>query len=656
MKKKKKTSMKEELQKYGVRESYIRQILFSFILGGFLLFVGYLVGTTTMLPRIVNEGSNITYSSEDLKFLASIPLLIKIPATPASVYFTEKFGPSFILRWCFVGGFLCYIAMAFFRMLTALWIGRIVLYITCALQSVMVSFGILFVYVVFSYLDGMTATLCNAGLVLFGVIGSFYLPESPYWLVKKGRLKDAAKSISRIIGPKRRLKQKRLLTETVTLYEKEKSERSRRHKKDSALQQIKLFKKRRNLKALSFLLLIFLLRELGGISTIFHYILLVFQESNLSIDIFTCTIIGGVTRLISNILTSVLQDRVGRRKILIPTTFISAVCLIFTGLVFHFNVEGLKIMCVVAIMIFILTVSMGMGSMPFMLLGEIMPMEVKFVGNSIIIVYFNITLFLVLCTMPSIIRIFGINFLFLLFGSVNFATSVIFYFLLPETNHKTLTQLQNLFKSCMSEFYEELEGECFRFFDTEEMNYGASEVLCESGENWELEPNGGSDENCAQLSTSDQFYFHDEDCLEGFGSPICQKGLLQETDEYSQSLFELSESEEEGFKIEVETCPENFTYIGESCFFFGIDMKKQTFEDASAFCRNALRANESYWIGASDRGDEGEWLWSDFTQVEMGPPFWGSTNGTAEPSGGEDQNCAMLYKNDRYYFHDEKKF
>ncbi|KAB7494988.1 Facilitated trehalose transporter Tret1 [Armadillidium nasatum] len=310
----------------------------------------------------------------------------------------------------------------------------------------MVSFGILFVYIVFSYLDGMTATLCNAGLVLFGVIGSFYLPESPYWLVKKGRLKDAAKSISRIIGPKRRLKQKRLLTETVTLYEKEKSEGSRRHKKDSALQQIKLFKKRRNLKALSFLLLIFLLRELGGISTIFHYILLVFQESNLSIDIFTCTIIGGVTRLISNILTSVLQDRVGRRKILIPTTFISAVCLIFTGLVFHFDVESLKIICVVAIMIFILTVSMGMGSMPFMLLGEIMPMEVKFVGNSIIIVYFNITLFLVLCTMPSIIRIFGVNFLFLLFGSVNFATSVIFYFLLPETNRKTLTQLQNIFK------------------------------------------------------------------------------------------------------------------------------------------------------------------------------------------------------------------
>ncbi|KAB7494989.1 hypothetical protein Anas_11880, partial [Armadillidium nasatum] len=107
-------------------QKFILQIIFSFILGGFLLFVGYLVGTTTMLPRIVNEGSNTTYSSEDLKFLASIPLLIKIPATPASVYFTEKFGPSFILRWCFVGGFLCYIAMAFFRMLTVLWIGRII--------------------------------------------------------------------------------------------------------------------------------------------------------------------------------------------------------------------------------------------------------------------------------------------------------------------------------------------------------------------------------------------------------------------------------------------------------------------------------------------------------------------------------------------------
>lgn len=47
-------------------------------------------------------------------------------------------------------------------------------------------------------------------------------------------------------------------------------------------------------------------------------------------------------------------------------------------------------------------------------------------------------------------------------------------------------------------------------------------------------------------------------------------------------------------------------------------------------------------------------MWTDRTPVKMGTPFWanyGSEN-IQMPSGGEDQNCALLDVDLHYYFND----
>ncbi|KAB7502538.1 Collectin-12 [Armadillidium nasatum] len=120
-----------------------------------------------------------------------------------------------------------------------------------------------------------------------------------------------------------------------------------------------------------------------------------------------------------------------------------------------------------------------------------------------------------------------------------------------------------------------------------------------TSDNWDYEPNGGKGENCAQLSISDQYFIHDEDC-QSEGVPLCQADS-------------------------VETPKEVNNY------------------------KNDLAANESYWIGAYETD---HWIWTDFTDVDLTSPFWGSTNGIPEPNGNDAEHCAVLYRNDRYYFHD----
>nr|XP_045620683.1 low affinity immunoglobulin epsilon Fc receptor-like isoform X2 [Procambarus clarkii] len=61
-----------------------------------------------------------------------------------------------------------------------------------------------------------------------------------------------------------------------------------------------------------------------------------------------------------------------------------------------------------------------------------------------------------------------------------------------------------------------------------------------------------------------------------------------------------------------------------------------------------------YWIGGSDEGHEGDFLWTDGTNVKMGTPFWGDgvNDQIQEPDGGTSQNCIVMTQNDHYFFFD----
>lgn len=60
-----------------------------------------------------------------------------------------------------------------------------------------------------------------------------------------------------------------------------------------------------------------------------------------------------------------------------------------------------------------------------------------------------------------------------------------------------------------------------------------------------------------------------------------------------------------------------------------------------------------YWVGATDEGHEGVWLWVDGSVVEMGTPFWAiGCHDNQLPDGGTYENCAVLSKAYSLYFDD----
>lgn len=124
-------------------------------------------------------------------------------------------------------------------------------------------------------------------------------------------------------------------------------------------------------------------------------------------------------------------------------------------------------------------------------------------------------------------------------------------------------------------------------------------------------------------------------------------------------------------------CSEPHIAVGDKCYAFLLDFARtwaesrdycqsiggdlvvvQSCDEFTTLVRNIHMLGQevpdrfSYWIGGTDLGDEGSWTWIDGTPMAMGVPFWGQAGETFEPNGGETQNCAQIYKDDRYFIHD----
>lgn len=191
---------------------------------------------------------------------------------------------------------------------------------------------------------------------------------------------------------------------------------------------------------------IFGFREFGGNNILFFYAITIFKETDIEVDIFISTIIVSVARVLSTFLSASIQDKFGRRKLLIGTLVISALCLIFSGCVLFFEVKVLKVLPLIGITVFILMTGIGMGPIPFIIIGEIMPSDIKFLGTAIVYSLFNLYQFLIVNVTPSILRQFSVGTIFISFSIFNFIIAGILYFILPETKRKTFSEIESMFK------------------------------------------------------------------------------------------------------------------------------------------------------------------------------------------------------------------
>lgn len=343
----------------------------------------------------------------------------------------------------YVGRFLLGIAGGSFFVAAPIYIGEIaekdVRGTLGSFFQLMVTCGILLVYVIGYYMNVFTFSIvCALIPLVFGAIFVF-MPESPHYWVQRNNTDNAIKALKWLRGNNYNYNDEleELYAENAEI-------------KNNSLNIIDLLKKRATKRALMISLCLMFFVQMSGINAVIFYTGFIFEKSDTGIDATLAAAIVGAMQVIATFSASMVIDRLGRRKLLLASVSIMCICHVLLGAYFYLldhhkeKAEKIGWVPINALCIYIIAYSLGFGPIPWVLIGEIFATEIKGFASSISGSVAWLLAFLVTKSFTNIRDIIGLGQTFWLFASFSLAGTVFVWFLIPETKGKSFTEIQEI--------------------------------------------------------------------------------------------------------------------------------------------------------------------------------------------------------------------
>jgi facilitated trehalose transporter len=320
-----------------------------------------------------------------------------------------------------------------------------------ALASVAVSLGVLIEYgggaaTSWPILAGMSAALPCTALLLTALC----LPETPSWLLARGKTERARKSLHRLRADTCDIEKE--LNDLETFRANLANARANSSKPQNYSVWRSLFEPA-SLKPFSILVLYFLIYQFSGVNSITFYAVEVFRESYEGND-YNLTVALGVVRLIFTVLACGMLRRCGRR----PLTFVSSVgcgiTMLSLGTYMYFAQvakEAGEVLSVPAwfpvacIFCFTAASTVGYLVVPWVMIGEVYPSRVRGLLGGLTTCAAHMFVFTVVKTFPLLQQVAGVYGSFWIYGIVSMTGTLFFYFFLPETKGRTLEEIEDYF-------------------------------------------------------------------------------------------------------------------------------------------------------------------------------------------------------------------
>lgn len=228
--------------------------------------------------------------------------------------------------------------------------------------QLMLVIGVLFSYVVGSWTTVFALNLICASIpIIFGAIFMF-MPETPTFLISKGKKEAAAKSLKWLRGSEYDYSHE--LAELQAQHEAEKKNK------------VSIFTalgRRSTKKALFISLGLMFFQQMSGINAVIFFTKKIFDAADTGIDSGIATIIVGIMQVISVFVSSIIVDKLGRRLLLLPSAIVMTVCTILLGIYFFMkdqnkeSVASMGWLPIASLCVFIVLFSIGFGEDYFLL-------------------------------------------------------------------------------------------------------------------------------------------------------------------------------------------------------------------------------------------------------------------------------------------------
>lgn len=265
-------------------------------------------------------------------------------------------------------------------------------------------------------------------------IGMFFLPESPRWLVKNGRLAKARAVLSR----------SRVEAEVETEMEQmEEIERLERQQAQVGYKEL-LTPWIRPALIVGIGLAIF--QQITGINTVIYYAPTVLEIVGFSAGgAIAATAVGvGVVNVAFTILAVRIIDRAGRRLLLLIGLIGMVVSLALLGFVFWLGStsSAAGLLATICLGLYIASFAISLGPVFWLMLSEIYPLNMRGTAMSVGALSNWGSNFIVALTFPVLLTALGGAGAFWLFAAIGIVAWFFIYFWVPETKGRSLEEIE----------------------------------------------------------------------------------------------------------------------------------------------------------------------------------------------------------------------
>jgi SP family xylose:H+ symportor-like MFS transporter len=257
------------------------------------------------------------------------------------------------------------------------------------------------------------------------------VPDTPRWLVMRGRSDAARQILDRLEGS---------AAASVTVADIEASLKVR-------TEHPGLFAFGSLVIVAGILLSVF--QQLVGINAVMYYAPLMFRNMGATTDTALLqTIIVGLANLIFTFVAILTVDRLGRKPLLIIGALVMAVAMLTLGFLFQAHAVGVG--ALVAVVVYIAGFALSWGPVVWVLLSEMFPNAIKNRAMAIAVAaqwianLFVSWSFKVIDGNSALNAMFNHGFAYWIYGGMSLLAAAFVYFYVPETKRQTLEGIQKL--------------------------------------------------------------------------------------------------------------------------------------------------------------------------------------------------------------------
>lgn len=424
--------------------------------------------------------------------LLAVPLMKKLGKYPTIM----TCDAVFLLGWILVATAHGHVQLFCGRSLTGLSMGMafavIPLYIgelspphirgvLGTLFNVVVAAGIPAVYVLGVYLDWRDMAKFACAFATFSVVACGTLPESPYWLAAQGKVERAVR-VFRLIADARDdddddgNKDKEIRERVEQIFE------TRDQAKGFDMES---FRQSHVIRPFFLVLLFCAIQQLSGINAVIYNVHYIFRAAHFY-DEDLASIMVGLVQLIVMMGAAPFMDRAGRRIMLIVSGLGTSACLLLLGIaLYHVGGDGAEKqdsfyppegsnatvgntstiatssqqeeeevvaasgwawVALVSSLFYIGFFAVGLGPIPFVLIGEMVPRQFNELAGGVASIVNNLTSLVVIQSFISLSSMLAIHAVVWFYCGCCLLSAALTWRLLPEIRGKTLMEIQDLFR------------------------------------------------------------------------------------------------------------------------------------------------------------------------------------------------------------------